>query len=250
MQPMTSDHTLLGIWAHPDDEAYLSAGLMARAASAGARVVCCYATAGESGTNDPDRWPPGRLAAQRDTELRRALALVGAEPPRYLGHADGRCAEVATGDAVTAIDELLGEVRPTHLVTFGSDGITGHPDHRAVSNWVLQTWIERRSRSLDVPTVLLAAMEPDWLATHRELHEQIDLFGYGPARATVSEDVVVRVRLDDQELALKRRVLAAHASQTDALAALVGEDTYRNWWASEAFRAPDSAEIAGLAVAV
>jgi len=39
--------TVLGIWAHPDDEAFLSAGLMAAARDAGQRVVCVTATLGE-----------------------------------------------------------------------------------------------------------------------------------------------------------------------------------------------------------
>ncbi|HLZ38595.1 MAG TPA: PIG-L family deacetylase, partial [Mycobacteriales bacterium] len=42
--------TILGIWAHPDDEAYLSAGLMAIARGAGSRVVCATATRGELGS--------------------------------------------------------------------------------------------------------------------------------------------------------------------------------------------------------
>ena len=41
--------TILGIWAHPDDEAYLSAGLMALARDNGQRVVCVTATRGELG---------------------------------------------------------------------------------------------------------------------------------------------------------------------------------------------------------
>ncbi|HEX3261549.1 MAG TPA: PIG-L family deacetylase, partial [Pseudonocardia sp.] len=45
--------TVLGIWAHPDDEAFLSAGLMAAARDAGQRVVCVTATLGEHGTSDP-----------------------------------------------------------------------------------------------------------------------------------------------------------------------------------------------------
>jgi LmbE family N-acetylglucosaminyl deacetylase len=42
--------TVLGVWAHPDDEAYLSAGLMAGAWAAGNRVVAITATLGEQGT--------------------------------------------------------------------------------------------------------------------------------------------------------------------------------------------------------
>ena len=54
--------TILGVWAHPDDEAYLSGGLMAMARDAGARVVCVTATRGELGTPDPRTWPPDQLA--------------------------------------------------------------------------------------------------------------------------------------------------------------------------------------------
>src|SRR5690606_32498893 len=49
--------TLLGLWAHPDDEAYLSAGLMYHFVRRGDRVVVVTATAGERGTADPRTWP-------------------------------------------------------------------------------------------------------------------------------------------------------------------------------------------------
>ena len=42
---------LLGIWAHPDDEAYLSAGLMARVVASGGSVTVLAATRGEKGTD-------------------------------------------------------------------------------------------------------------------------------------------------------------------------------------------------------
>jgi LmbE family N-acetylglucosaminyl deacetylase len=48
--------TIVGVWAHPDDEAYLSGGLMAAAGDAGSRVVCVTATRGERGTPDPEAW--------------------------------------------------------------------------------------------------------------------------------------------------------------------------------------------------
>ncbi|MGH3589327.1 MAG: PIG-L deacetylase family protein, partial [Pseudonocardia sp.] len=50
---MTADNplgTILGVWAHPDDETYLCGGLMARAARSGDRVVCVTATRGEQGS--------------------------------------------------------------------------------------------------------------------------------------------------------------------------------------------------------
>ena len=63
--------TILGIWAHPDDEAYLSGGLMALASAAGSRVVCVTATRGELGTPDP-------LAAQA-TQTTGLIELLGVE---------------------------------------------------------------------------------------------------------------------------------------------------------------------------
>ena len=44
--------TLLLVWAHPDDDIYTSAGLMAAAARAGDRVVDVTATRGEGGSMD------------------------------------------------------------------------------------------------------------------------------------------------------------------------------------------------------
>ena len=69
-QSATSIGTLLGIWAHPDDEAYCSSGLMAMVRGTGGRVVVVTATRGELGADDPERWPPERLAPHRERELR------------------------------------------------------------------------------------------------------------------------------------------------------------------------------------
>ena len=57
--------TVLGIWAHPDDETYLFRGFMARTVRDGGRGVCVHATAGERGTDDARCWPPDRLGPHR-----------------------------------------------------------------------------------------------------------------------------------------------------------------------------------------
>src|ERR1700745_4014987 len=77
--------TVLGIWAHPDDEAFLSAGLMAAARDAGNRVVCVTATLGEHGTDDPIGWPPSRLRKVRERELTASLAALGVTEHFLLG---------------------------------------------------------------------------------------------------------------------------------------------------------------------
>src|SRR3712207_6566937 len=128
--------TVLGVWAHPDDEAYLSGGLMALARDGGSRVVCVTATHGELGTPDPEAWPPRQLAAERARELARCLAVLGVSEHRWLGYRDGECPAAPASEAVGELCEVIDEVAPDTVVTFGPDGITGHPDHQAVSAWV------------------------------------------------------------------------------------------------------------------
>ena len=121
-----SGRTLLGVWAHPDDEAYLTAGLMLEHVARGDRVVLVTATLGERGTSDAVAWPPSRLAPHRHAELIASLAVLGVHDLRLLGFEDGGCDTV---DGTDLVIEQIEDVRPDVIVTFGPDGMTGHPDH-------------------------------------------------------------------------------------------------------------------------
>ena len=79
--------TILGVWSHPDDEAWLSAGIMADAVRAGRRVVCVTATRGELGTVDAVRWPLDGLAEVRTAEMQRCLELLGVTEHHWLAGA-------------------------------------------------------------------------------------------------------------------------------------------------------------------
>ena len=76
--------TILGVWAHPDDETYLSAGLMARAVRNGSRVVCVTATRGEGGSMDEEKWPPESMGEVRTAELERSLQILGVDEHVWL----------------------------------------------------------------------------------------------------------------------------------------------------------------------
>ena len=125
--------TVLGIWAHPDDEAFLSAGLMAAARDAGNRVVCVTATLGERGTDDPEGWPPSRLGAVREHELRASLAALDVTEHHMLGLADGALAAQPADVITRRLDQIINIVSPDTIITFGPDGMTGHQDRRTVS---------------------------------------------------------------------------------------------------------------------
>lgn len=231
--------TVLGVWAHPDDEAYLSAGLMALARRAGQRVTVVTATAGEQGLSSPPR-PPDELAELRRRELRASLAAVGVTEHHFLGYRDGRCAAVPATSAVARLRDLIARVRPDTTVTFGPEGMTGHPDHQAVSRWTTSAW-----RAAGRPGRLLyATLTPEFHSTWGAVNQSVGVWMDGARPpSTPASELALAIDLDDELATIKYEALRAQWSQTEPLIAQMGEDTYRRWWASEWF--VDAAGLAG-----
>ena len=213
--------TVLSIWAHPDDEAYLCGGIMAMAAAAQSRVVCVTATRGELGVTDPTRWPPEQLVAIREAELAECLRILGVTEHHWLGFPDSGCASVDVDDAVQQIAEIITEVAPETILTFPPDGQTGHPDHIAVHRWTVEA-----VRRTGIGTLHVVANTKEWLDDH--LAQWIELgaiVGEPPVAWTgpLSIDLALTGDLLDRKYA----ALAAQASQTEPLRAIVGEERYR-----------------------
>jgi LmbE family N-acetylglucosaminyl deacetylase len=224
--------TLLGVWAHPDDEAYLSSGLMSRVRNHGGRVVVVTATRGERGTDDPARWPPARLSVVRERELRASLAEVGVHEHHWLHHGDGELDGVPLSQGAAELVPLIEDVAPDVIATFGPEGMTGHADHRAISAWATEAW-RRTGRRADLwYATLTHEFHRDW----GELSERVGLWmDDAEPPVTHPSELSVTVRLTGSMLARKHRALRAHASQTRALEDLVGTARYREWWSTESF---------------
>jgi LmbE family N-acetylglucosaminyl deacetylase len=244
--------TVLGVWAHhPDDEAHLSAGIMNAVRDAGHPVVVATATYGENGTPDPDRWPPAELAVIRRDELRASLATVGVREHRWLGFADGACADVPARDGQASVATLIDEVEPDTILTFGPDGMTGHPDHRAVSAWTTAAWRACGARARLLYATLTPRFHTEWGA----VNDRVGLWMSGRGLVTADHELVVHVALTRAALDRKVAALRAHAPQTAGLVDVVGEEDFRRWWSTEAFvaaelRLSESGAGASRAVAV
>ena len=224
--------TILGVWAHPDDEAYLSGGLMALARDNGQRVVCVTATRGERGTPDPVAWPPERLAEERTRELARCLSILGVEEHHWLGYRDGGCAGADRDPAVARLAAVLGDVRPDTVLTFGPDGMTGHADHRTVSAWVGAA-VARAG--LPGARLLHAAVTEQRGARWGALNERLGVYEPGYPVLVAAGRVAVDLTLPPGVAARKVRALAAQATQTTGLIATLGVDCYTAWVGEETF---------------
>lgn len=232
--------TVLGIWAHPDDEAYLSGGLMAMARDNGSRVVCVTATRGELGTPDPDAWPPERLAPVRTDELARCLGVLGVTEHHWLGYRDGACVTVRSEEAVAQLCSVIEQVVPDTVVTFGPDGITGHPDHQTVCAWASAAFDRAAPAGARMLQAAVAERRaPRWTA----LNEELGVFLPGYPVTWPDHRLAVDLVLNPETAARKVRALAAQRTQTGGLIATMGRDRYTAWVGDESFveRRRDSA---------
>ncbi|HEY1203530.1 MAG: PIG-L family deacetylase [Bryobacteraceae bacterium] len=128
-------HSVLAFFAHPDDETS-SGPLLARCAAEGHDVYLASVTSGQKGFRPHFNMPAGdRLGAVREDELRCAARALGIHEPYLFGFQDQGISTHSVAEEVAArLREIVEETKADVLLTWGPDGITGHPDHRMASN--------------------------------------------------------------------------------------------------------------------
>jgi LmbE family N-acetylglucosaminyl deacetylase len=223
--------TVLAVWAHPDDESFVAGGLLAAASDAGSRIVCLTATRGERGTADPDRWHTARLARTRARELAAAQAVLGIDEQRWLPFEDGACHTVSPGRGMALVAQVIADVQPDTIVSFGPDGLTGHTDHQAVSRWASHAWAATGSSA----RLLWAAITADTKKRMAEAEPVAKAFYPGYPSVAPDHSVAIRLDLTGDLLDRKFSAIRAHATQSAALVHRLGEDAFRRWWATETY---------------
>ena len=187
---------LMVILAHPDDESFPMGGTLAKYAAQGVKIVLVCATLGEAGIPELS---PSKVGKIRSAELRCAAGNLGIKEIRFLGHRDGTLSQIDSEEITEKLVSLMQQYQPQVVITFGPDGISGHPDHTTIS--------ARTTQSFD----------------RAELANSARLFYLAPSEATLqgcgvtpSQDIaggpVAGIDITDYRLA-KVRAVQCHASQ-------------------------------------
>lgn len=197
--------TLVVVAAHPDDETLGAAGLMARAAEAGARVVVVVATDGEGSHPHSPTHTPDRLARLRRQETERAVVTVApAAEIRFLGLPDGLLAEhrLALRERLGAILDAVRTSGPDRVAVASPWSGDKHRDHRIAAEVASEVATERGLAHVQYPV---------W-AWHWGM----------PADLPWDRAVALQLTADEREA--KSRAIACHVSQTEALSDEPGDE--------------------------
>lgn len=214
--------TVVSFHAHPDDEALLTAGTLARAAADGHRVVLVVATAGEAGLAAPDEL--SNLADLRTRELAVSAAALGIARVEVLGYADSGWGEtpgarptfstIAPEGPADRLARILRAECADVLTTYDAAGGYGHPDHVQVHRVAL-----RAAELAGTRVVLEATLDRGlidrvvWILRQLSrvlpVPELPDTSRAFTARSDLTHEVDVRAHLD-----AKLASLRAHATQT------------------------------------
>ena len=220
--------TLVAFHAHPDDEALLTAGTMARAAAEGHRVVLVLATDGGLGlAGEEYSAGTGGLGSVRLEEARASAAALGVARVEWLGYADSglegdippdlpgavRFLRAPVEEAAERLAAILRTERADVLLGYDARGGYGHRDHVR-----LHEVARRAAQIAETPRLLEATVPRDTIVRAIRLVSHLYRFppefdpasferAYSP-RAEITDRVGVR-----RYAAAKRAAMRTHASQ-------------------------------------
>lgn len=203
---------ILGVWAHPDDETMTSAGIMIAASDNGQAAACITATRGEAGVKDESRWPKEKLGQIRENELKNALNIIGQGKIEHhqLDYKDGDC-QKAKKQAIDKVQKIIESFGPDTILTFGPDGLTGHPDHKSVSKWT-ELAVQRIGKQINVFHVYESRER--YNSVTKQMDAKFDIyFNIDNPPLCDESDMDICFRLDNRQKVKKLAALRAQASQ-------------------------------------
>jgi LmbE family N-acetylglucosaminyl deacetylase len=257
--PAPRKGVLVCFHAHPDDEVFMTGGVMRLAADAGHRVVLVTATDGALGEVPDGLLAEGeRLTDRRRRELDASAHALGVHRVEMLGYADSGMAGTADNARAEAFCNVDVEVAASQLarvlVEEGADVLTvydphgnyGHPDHVRVhvvgvraAELAGVTQVYEATVNRDQMIRLMAA-NPQWSAEAGP--PDVTQFGLPESEITTVVDVCAA-------LTAKRSAMTAHESQVGDFGPFLAmpEEHMRAAFGVESFRRRGGADHPGTA---
>lgn len=199
--------TLLAVFAHPDDESTVAA-ILAKYVREGAKVHLVIATDGRYGTNDFSGLEAGEgLVTIRKEEMKCAAEKLGVELTHLNYHDQLKTGEGYDGhiphirNLIKEFYEIIDEVQPDAIITWGPDGGSTHMDHRLVGLSVTQAFM---SKIWDKPMNLYYYGTPS---------EQIEDSESKILRGQDKSYLTTRVEFSEEDIDKAVASLACHESQ-------------------------------------
>ena len=201
---------MLGLFPHPDDEAYAAGGLLAHCAAVGATVDLLCATRGERGSDRTGTAAPGQaLADLRARELEASCRALGIAAPVFLDLPMGSSLPPGRRRRAAVAPHRAAPTAPDREP--GTDGVYGNLDHLA---WTAS--ISAAVQPLTQPPRVLHAVfprrlfAPVWRALRRRRGEPL-VAAIDPQRLGVDHpDLRLDIRAQRER---KLAAVAAHRSQ-------------------------------------
>lgn len=192
--------TIVGVFAHPDDESFGPGGTLAKLAKKNDVYVICV-TGGDAGQNE--RKHTSRLLSDiRHDELKEASQILGIKKRFCLKYKDGTLSNNKYHEIASKIEKILKKLKPEIIITFEPKGVSGHIDHIAVS--MITTFVFKNNPWIKK---LMYYCIKD---TRREkyLDDYFIYFPEGYKRSEIDEEVDTTKTLET-----KIRAIRAHKSQ-------------------------------------
>jgi LmbE family N-acetylglucosaminyl deacetylase len=213
---------LTAVFAHPDDDTYGVAGVLATEGPERIDYALIVATSGEAGLiSDPSLAGRDDLAQVREGEERAALSVLGfADAPiHFLRYPDGALKDAPRDELVRTIAQILRERRPQIVVTFGPEGVTKHDDHVTVGQAATEAFHMARAEARDdgafrrlyYNAIPQSVIDGYWQALRARGIDIGDPEGPFMPRGVPDETISVRV---DARSEVKRKIDAIRAHRT------------------------------------
>lgn len=121
---------IVGIFAHPDDEALGPSGTLATLAKENEVYLICVTPGEAAGQTAEEK---KTIGAVRKDEMRHSAKILGIKEIFFLNYEDGKLCNELYHRLAHDLQMKIEELRPETLLTFEMRGVSGHIDHITVS---------------------------------------------------------------------------------------------------------------------